>query len=79
MDAGTQTLERHVSMLAEGHLSRPVNRVQRAIIVRKLQRDYGTRYVQQLIERISRRRLKNIRAEITTVGVRDEDSVQVSE
>ena len=53
VDSSRRIFETHAALLNESRWSSSVNRVQRAIIVRILQRDYGTTYVQQLIEYVS--------------------------
>ena len=68
------TADGYVDLLEEGGLSRSVNKIQRAITVRRLQRDHGTPYVQKLIEHISRRRAAQIRAGMKGNGVRDTDA-----
>ncbi len=62
VDPGKQAFDRHAALLDDSRLSRSGNGIQRAMAVRKLQRDYGTRYVQRLIEHISRRSLTRIQA-----------------
>ena len=54
-----KTFDRHADLLEMSHSP---NRVQTAMTVRKLQRDHGTRYVQELIESRSRQSLTRIRA-----------------
>ena len=71
VDSGNQTFNRHAALLDESWLSRSHNGIQRAIIVRKLQRDHGTPYVQRLIEHISRGRAAQNPAGITGSGTGD--------
>ena len=56
-----QTFDPNVALLERSRLSRLANGIQRAVMVRKLQRDHGTEYVQQLIERMPRRRTTQAR------------------
>ncbi len=70
-DPGKQVFDRHAALLDNSRLSQSANRIQRAMIVRKLQRDHGTRYVQRLIEHISRRRATQVRAKIPAGPARD--------
>jgi hypothetical protein len=53
-DFSRETFERHATLLGDSRTSHPANSVQRAMIVRQLQRDYGNRYVQRLVDYISR-------------------------
>ena len=71
VDSGKQAFDRHAALLDDSRPDRSATRIQRAIIVRKLQRDHGTRYVQRLIEYISRRRATQVRAKITAGPVSD--------
>ena len=65
VDSGKQAFDRHAALLDDSRLSRSAKLIQRAMIVRKLERDHGTRYVQRLIEHISRRRSTRIQAKST--------------
>ena len=53
LDVGS---DKHVALVEMSRPTGSANRVKRAIAVRKLQRDYGTRYVQMLLEYNSRRK-----------------------
>ncbi len=72
-DPGKQVFDRHAALLDNSRLSQSANRIRRAMIVRKLQRDHGTRYVQRLIEHISRRRATPVRAKIPDGPARDKN------
>ena len=78
IDTGKQDFDRHVALLEESRLSRPVHGIQRAITVRKLQKDHGTPYVQRLIEHISRRRAAQIREGITGSGASRRDAARIN-
>ncbi len=75
---GKQTLYWHVALLDENRMSSSANGIHRAMIVRKLQRDHGTEYVQRLIEHISRRRATQVRAGITSRGTRHDDAARLA-
>ena len=53
-DFSQRTFERHAALLGDSRMSQPMYASQRALIVRQLQRDYGNRYVQRLVNHISR-------------------------
>ncbi len=55
-DFGRSAFQHHAELLGSSSLSRPVHSRQRALIVQRLHRDYGNRYVQRLVDHISRRR-----------------------
>ena len=55
-DYGQATFERHAALLGDPHLTGPRYANQRADIAKQLQKDYGNRYVQRVISRISERR-----------------------
>lgn len=55
VDTSREAFYHHAALLRDNRLLRSGNGIQRAMTVRRLQRDYGTRYVQRLIEHISRR------------------------
>ena len=59
VDSADQAFGRHAALLDDSRESRPASRIpsgiRRAIIVRRLQRDHGTRYFQRLIEHVARR------------------------
>ena len=78
VDAGKPDFDRHADLLEESGLSRSVNKIQRAITVRRLQRDHGTPYVQKLIEHISRRRSAQIREGITGSGASGMDAARIN-
>ena len=66
-----QIFDRHAALLEDGRLSRSANGIQRAIIVRKLERDYGAWHVHHLFEYISSQRAAGRRAKNKNSGARD--------
>ncbi len=59
VDSRKQGFDRNAGLLEDSRLSRPasgIRGIQRAITVRRLQKNHGTQYVRQLIEHVSRRR-----------------------
>jgi hypothetical protein len=64
-DFSQSTFERHAALLGDVRLSQLSNTLHRAMIVRQLQRDYGNRYVQRLIDHISRRRATAVQTKLT--------------
>ena len=59
------TFERHAALLGDSRMAQPMYHRQRAAIVMQLQRDYGNRYVQRLVDHISRRRAEAVQAKLT--------------
>ena len=64
-DFSQRTFERHVAQLGDSRLLQPMYATQRAMIVRQLQRDYGNRYVQRLVDHISRMPAGTVQAKLT--------------
>ena len=64
-DHSQSTFERHVALLGDSRLARLDNTLHRAMIFRQLQRDYGNRYVQRLIDHISRKRAEPVQGKLT--------------
>ena len=58
VDPGNRAFDRDAALLNDSGLSGTANGIQRAMIVRKLQRDYGTGYVRRLIEHTSGQALR---------------------
>ena len=79
VDSGKQVFDRHAALLEDSRLSGCANKIQRAMIVRKLQRDYGTGYVQQLIERMSRRRATQVHGTSTASPPWDKHEYEAGE
>lgn len=63
--------QRHTALLGGSRLSHPMYARQRAIMVQQLQRDYGNRYVQGLVEHISRKKAEAAQAERVAGPVED--------
>ena len=76
-DSAEQDFDRHAALLDDCSMSRSANGIQRAMIVRRLQRYYGIQYVQRLIEHVSRRKPTPIKAKITTSGGRDKGAALI--
>jgi len=55
-DFSQAAFERHATLLTDPRLSHPVNQVRKVQIVRQLQRSYGNRYVQRLVNYVARTR-----------------------
>ena len=55
-DFSQTTLECHAAVLGDSRMSRPMYRRQRTEYMLRLQRDYGNRYVQRLVDHIMRKR-----------------------
>ena len=64
-DFSQRTFERHDALLGDSRMSHPIYARQKAEIVRRLQRDYGNRYVQRLVNHISRQRAEGVQTELT--------------
>ncbi len=64
-DFSQRTFEHHAALLADPRMSRRMYASQRAAIVMQLQRDYGNRYVQRLVKRISEKRAEAVQAKLT--------------
>ena len=47
------TFQRHAALLGDGRLAKTATAAQRALIVQRLQRDYGNRYVQRLVKHVT--------------------------
>ena len=56
LEPSLETFEGHADLLGARRTHHPNSAMQRAMIVRRLQRDYGTRYVQMLLEYNLRRK-----------------------
>jgi len=50
-DFGQATFDRHAALLGDSRMSNPMYSRQKASIIQQLQRDYGNRYVQRLVQR----------------------------
>ena len=59
-DYSQRTFERHATLLGDSRMSHRMYRQQRAMIVRQLQRDYGNRYVQRLVDHIQKNRTDGV-------------------
>ena len=55
-DFSERTFEHHAALLGDSRMSQPMYTSMRAAIALRLQRDYGNRYVQRLVNHISRKR-----------------------
>lgn len=64
-DFSQHTFERHVAQLGDSRFSQPMYAGHRATIVRQLQRNYGNRYVQRLVDHISRMAAEAVQAKLT--------------
>ncbi len=64
-DYSQSTFERHAALLGDPRMSHPMYSSQRTAIARQLQRDYGNRYVQRLVERIQRDRSEAAQTKLT--------------
>ena len=64
-DYSQATFDRHSALLGDRRMSQPMYARQKAIIVQQLQRDYGNRYVQRLVDHISRKRAEAVQAKLT--------------
>ena len=64
-DFSQHTFERHAALLRDSRFSQPMYAGQRATIVRQLQRNYGNRYVQRLVDHISRMAAEAVQAKLT--------------
>ncbi len=72
-DFSQRTFERHAALIGDTRMSRPMYAQQRALIVQQLQRDYGNRYVQRLVDHISRKRAEAVQAKLTVGPAGDKD------
>jgi len=63
-DFSQSTFERHAALLGDPRMSHPMYSTKRAAIAKQLQRDYGNRYVQRLVEHIQRRRGEVVQAKL---------------
>ena len=54
VDFSEATFQRHADLLGDSRFAHRSNAGQRAVVVRRLQRDYGNAYVQRLVSHISR-------------------------
>ena len=73
LESSLETFEGHADLVGARCSARPNGAMQRAIIVRRLQRDYGTRYVQMLFEYNSRRKAAGLQTADTVGPPRDND------
>ena len=63
-DFSQGTFERHAALLGDSRMAQPMYHRQRAAIIMQLQRDYGNRYVQRLVDHISRTRAEAVQAKL---------------
>ena len=66
------TFERHAAILGHSRMSQPAYARQRVEIMRELQRDYGNRYVQRLVDHIQTKRDEAVQARPAAGSVGDE-------
>ncbi|MCH8826432.1 MAG: hypothetical protein IIB16_05685 [Chloroflexi bacterium] len=59
------TFERHAKLLGDPRMSQSMYTRQRTEIVRRIQRDYGNRYVQRLVDHIQQTKTRDIQAKLT--------------
>ena len=64
-DYSQSTFERHAALLGDPRMSHPMYTTQRRAIAMKLQRDYGNRYVQRLVEHIQLKRSEAVQTKLT--------------
>jgi hypothetical protein len=57
--------ERHAALIGEVRTVGLPDTLHRAMVVRRLQRDYGNSYVQRLLEHLSRQPVSAVRSELT--------------
>ncbi len=74
-DFNQGTFERHAAILGHSRMSQPTYARQRVRIMRELQRDYGNRYVQRLVDHIQTKRAEAVQAK-PTVGSGGDESEQ---
>ena len=74
LELSLETIERHADLLGARRSHHPTSGMQQAMIVWRLQRDYGTRYVQMLLEYNSRLKAAGVQRAHTVgpTGERDE-------
>ena len=64
-DFSLGTFEHHAQLLSDPRMSHPTGATEKAGIFRRLQRDYGNRYVQRLINHISRKQEESVQTKLT--------------
>ena len=64
-DFSQLTFERHAALLGDSRMSHRMYASQRTAIVMQLQRDYGNRYVQRLVDHIKRQRAGTVQTKLT--------------
>ena len=64
-DYSRSAFEYHAALLGDNRSSQLSSTLERAMIVRQLQRDYGNRYVQRLVDHISRKRAEGVQTKLT--------------
>ena len=71
-DFSQRTFERHAALLGDPRLLHPTAAVQRALLARRIQRDYGNRYVQRLVDHISQKRAEAVQTKLAVGPAGDE-------
>ena len=71
-DFSERTFERHAELLGDSRMSHRMYAQQRTAFVMQLQRDYGNRYVQRLVNHISQKRAEAVQAKLTVGPAGDE-------
>ena len=61
---GRDTFESHAALLGDPRMSQRMYAQQRTAIVQRLQRDYGNRYVQRLVDHIQKKRTEGVQTRL---------------
>ena len=76
-DFSQSTFERHAALLGDPRLRHPTAAMQRALLARQIQRDYGNRYVQRLVDHISQKRAEAVQTKLA-VGEYEQEADRVA-
>ncbi len=70
-DFSQSSFESHAAMLGASEMSHPMNARQQSMMVQRLQRDYGNRYVQRLVDHVRRNMSETVQPKLTVCAAGD--------